>query len=678
MNLRIFLIRALFTKLLCLIIAVATISTHPMQASKLAYVEPESYTGADLGLTFNGLNAAVAVWSPDAEKVRMKLYKNDIVGVAYEEIALVKGEKEVWRCNLDSSSYGSYYTLQGKFNGKWKAEVPGAYAKAVGRNGVRGHIIDPALQHPDGWEYDRSPYLNTVADIVLYELHVRDFSIHPESGIEHKGKYLAFTERGTKTPAGITTGIDHLIELGITHVHLLPSFDFFSVDEARPELNQYNWGYDPHNYNVPEGSYATNATDGGVRIKEFKAMVKALHDAGIRVVMDVVYNHTGMVEGMSFDEFNPGYFYRKWPDGRLSNASGCGNEVASERPMVRKFIIESLQYWIDEYHIDGFRFDLMAIHDMETMREIERKLRSAKNDVFLYGEGWTAEGSPLPENDRSLKKNVIHLPGIAAFSDDMRDGIKGSWSSHESKGFVGGETGLRESVKFGTVGAIWHQQVAYTKVNNSSGPWAADPIQCINYVSCHDNHTLYDKLNIANPNASTQEIQHMQILCNTIVLTAQGIPFIHAGAEFMRTKGSVENSYKSPDDVNWLDWTRKEKYREVYQAYQALIRMRKAHPAFKFGRAQEVRNRLQFLESAPQLLAYRIDGQGIDSWKDIIVVFNGGNDPQQFDLSLALNNQPDGAAWTKAWHGSAPAVDTRVRSSSIEVPAYGAVILYRE
>jgi pullulanase len=676
MNVNFFLFRAANTIGLSLIIAANTFSLPHMQQAKLAYIEPKTYTGTDLGLTFSGLNASVAVWSPDAEALRLKLYRSDIAGDAYKEIQLLKDDNGVWRCLLDSSSYGSYYTLQAKHN-EWRAEVPGPYAKAVGRNGLRGHIIDPAVQQPEGWAYDKSPYLDTAADIILYELHVRDFSIHPESGMVHKGKFLAFTERGTKTPAGLSTGVDHLIEIGVTHVHLLPAFDFFSVDEARPELKQYNWGYDPHNYNVPEGSYATNAADGGVRIKEFKYMVQALHNAGIRVVMDVVYNHTGMVEGMSFEELNPGYFYRKWPDGRLSNASGCGNETASERPMVRKFIVESLKYWMEEYHLDGFRFDLMAIHDMETMREIERTLRAVRHDVYLYGEGWTADGSPLPEKDRSLKKNVIHLPGIAAFSDDMRDGIKGSWHKHESKGFVGGETGLRESVKFGIVGAIWHPQVDYTKVNNSSEPWAAEPIQCINYVSCHDNHTLFDKLKIANPDASEKEIQQMHILSNTIVLTSQGVPFIHAGAEFMRTKGGVENSYKSPDEVNWLEWPRKGQHQEVYLAYQALIRMRKEHPAFKFGRAEEVRNRLQFLDSAPELLAYSIDGRNIDSWKDILMVFNGGKSPQKFDIT-GFDDKSAAGDWKKAWYGSAPATDTNVDSTTIEVPAYGAVILYRQ
>ncbi len=644
-----------------------------MQPSETVLAE---YEGNDLGLVFTGRKAEIAVWSPSAARVRMNLFESDLEGKPYKVIELIIDSAGVWRASLDSIEYGTYYAFQAMFNGKWRAEVPGPYAKAVGRNGLRGHIIDPTLQNPDGWSDDVSPMLSAPSDILLYELHVRDFSIHPESGMNHKGKFLAFTERNTKTSDGTITGVDHLVALGVTHVHLLPAFDFLSIDEAKPELDQYNWGYDPQNYNVPEGSYASDASDGTVRIREFKAMVKALHDAGIRVVMDVVYNHTGSVDNMSFEELNPNYFYREWPDGKRSNASGCGNEVASERPMVRKFIIESLAYWMHEYHIDGFRFDLMAIHDMETMREVEKTLREIKSDVFIYGEGWTADESPLPEEMRALKKHINHLHGIAAFSDDIRDGIKGSWNKHESKGFVGGETDLRESVKFGIVGAIWHPQVDYSLVNNSKEPWAAEPVQCIGYVSCHDNHTLLDKLQISHPDALPDDLKKMHILSNTIVLTSQAVPFLHAGVEFMRSKGGVENSYKSPDDVNQIDWTLKESNKEVYESYLALVQLRKKHRAFKMGSAEEVRKRIQFIVTEPALIAYAINASGLDEWKEIVVVFNGEKQNATFQIESHLDDPNRTRKWKVAWYGDKPVTDDMQFADKVVVPGYGAVILF--
>jgi pullulanase len=637
--------------------------------TELLYGQPTTETLKTLGVEWDGFNAVLRVWSPHALKMRIKLYHNDLGGEPFRKMALEQVGEGVWECNLDSTLYGTYYTLQAKFNGRWGVETPDPYAKAVGRNGLRAHLIDPTLQRPQGWEYDRSPYFDTAADAVIYELHVRDFSVHPESGMVHKGKFLAFTERGTTNAQGKATGVDHLLELGITHVHLLPSFDFLSVDESKPQEAQYNWGYDPQNYNVPEGSYSTNAADGAVRIREFREMVMALHQAGLRVVMDVVFNHTGTVDGLAFEALTPGYFYRTFPDGRLSNGSGCGNEMASERPMVRRFMVESLKYWMQEYHIDGFRFDLMALHDLETMRTIERELRSIKPDVLLYGEGWTAGASPLPEANRALKHHMMQLPGVAAFCDDLRDGVKGSWANHSDTGFVGGNYALKESVKFGIVGAIWHPQISYGWVNASKEPWANEPIQCINYVSCHDNHTLYDRFKLAHPNADNLQRQRMQILANAIVLTSQGIPFLHAGVEFMRTKNGVENSYNSPDHINWLDWSRKADYPDVVAAYKNLITMRKAHPVFKLGRPDEVRKRLLFIDTPPHVIGYHLDGEGVDTWSKVLVYFNGDKEPTTVPIAEGQ--------WKVAWYGSSAHRGANEVSSELLIPPFGAVILHQ-
>jgi pullulanase len=627
------------------------------------------YEGDDLGIRFSDDTIHAKVWSPSAEDLQINIYPDDAAGDRTSEHKLIKGADGVWAISLPQSYSGQYYTFQARHDGKWGDEVPGPDAKAVGTNGKRGQLIDPSMQNPSGWEQDTSPELKSARDIVLYELHIRDFSIHPESGHTHKGKYLAFTERGTKTPAGIATGVDHLVEMGVTHVHLLPAFDFLSVDESKPDVPQFNWGYDPQNYNVPEGSYSTNPADGAVRIREFKAMVKALHDAGLRVVMDVVYNHTGRTEGLSFDALVPGYYYRQWEDGTYSNASGCGNEVASDRPMVRKFMIESLKYWVEEYHIDGFRFDLMAIHDLETMRQIEKELDAIKPDIFLYGEGWMADKSPLPEKDQSLKKYTFKIPAIAAFSDDLRDGIKGHWSEHTSKGFASGNSDLRESVKFGIVGAIDHPGISYAYVNNSDSAWALEPVQCIGYVSCHDNHTLYDKLQIANPGAEEEEIIKMHILSNSIVLTSQAVPFLHAGVEFLRTKQGVENSYQSPDSINQIDWSLKSTHSDVLESYKALISMRKAHPGFRMGSADLVREKLRFLDTGDHLVAYQISAPAEDSWESIFVVFNGSPEPSPVDLP--------GGTWLMAWSGSAPYSGASSQSGKAVVPGYGMLVLYQ-
>jgi pullulanase len=413
--------------------------------------------------------------------------------------------------------------------------------------------------------------------------------------------------------------------MGVTHVHLLPAFDFNSVDETKPEDNKYNWGYDPLNYNVPEGSYSTNPYDGNVRIKEFKTMVQALHKKGLRVILDVVYNHTSDTQNSNFNQFAPGYFYRQNADGSYSNATACGNEVASERAMVRKFMIESVVYWAKEYHLDGFRFDLMGVHDLETMNQISAALHKIDPTIFIYGEGWTAGNSPLPEDQRAVKKNAAKLNEIAVFSDDIRDGIKGGWSDVKEKGFVSGATGKAESVKFGIVASTPNQQVDYTKVNYSKAPWAAEPFQTITYVSCHDDNTLFDRLKISNPKASEADLVKMDKLANAIVLTSQGVSFLHAGVEMLRTKQGVANSYNQPDSINQIDWSRKTKYKAVFEYYKGLIALRKNHPAFRMPSTKMIQTNLKFIDTGDAgIIAYQLSNNANgDSWKNILIVLNG-------------------------------------------------------
>ncbi|NJB87599.1 pullulanase [Lewinella marina] len=583
------------------------------------------YPYGDLGVTYTPNSTTFKLWSPAAQAARVKLYTDDRPTTQAHATLDLEEINRAWTATVPEDLDGTYYTFQIKRNGRWLAEATDPYARATGTNGLRGQVVDLFDTDPPGWETDRRPAMGAPTDAVLYELHVRDLSMDPHSGIEHRGKFLGLTERGTTTPRGDTTGLDHLIELGVTHVHLLPSFDFVSVDESRPDSTQYNWGYDPQNYNVPEGSYSTNPADGKVRIREFKAMVQALHAAGIRVIMDVVYNHTGRTENSNFQLLVPDYFYRFNEDGTYSDASACGNEIASERPMVRKYIRESLEYWVDEYHVDGFRFDLMGIHDIATMNDVSETLHSIDPTILLYGEGWSAGPSPLPEKQRALKANTSELIQIAAFSDDLRDALKGSVFEHEERGFVSGATDLAESVRFGIVAATAHPQIEYDSINYSEGPWAKQPGQCVNYVSCHDNHTLWDRLEISNPRDPVWLRKRMHHLALATVLTSQGIPFLHAGSEILRSKGGDENSYKSSDEVNAIKWDDKGRHGETFRYVRHLIALRKAHPAFRLGETELIARHLTFTDDGRdgQLIAYRIQDAPGDQWSDIYVVLNG-------------------------------------------------------
>ncbi len=549
-----------------------------------------------------------------------------------------KSDHGTWRASDPKQLYGKFYTFQIKYNGKWLDETPGVWAKAVGINGQRAAIIDFNETNPEGWDADHGPELKHINDAVLYEMHHRDFSIHPNSGIANKGKFLALTEEGTTTPLGDKTGIDHLKELGVTHVHILPSYDYNSVDETQLPSNQYNWGYDPYNYNAPEGSYSTNPSDPAVRIREMKEMVKALHEAGIGVVMDVVYNHTAQNDDSNFSLTAPGYYYRHWDDSSYSDASGCGNETASERQQMRDYIINSVKYWAEEYHIDGFRFDLMAIHDTTTMNEVAKTLKEVNPNIFVYGEGWTAGDSPLPVGERALKDNVSAMPQIAVFSDDIRDAIKGHYTDESDRGFATGKTGLAETVKIGIVGATNHPQVDYSKGNNSKKPYALSPTQVINYVSCHDDLTLTDKLAKSLPDDDVKARQRAAKLAQTIIFTSQGTPFMFAGEEVFRDKKGVHNSYKSPDSINAIDWNLKHENADLFNYYKELIKLRKSHPAFRMTTAEDVAKNLVFDNTGDDtsLISYSLKNNANgDSWKEIKVVFNGSDEPKYVKVPKA-------------------------------------------
>lgn len=617
-----------------LLSGVAMITPAAACAGDEVYDTYPAYGGDDLELTVNPSGTHFKLWSPAAEDARVFLYSSDRNSFPVDTLSMTKGAHGVWTADVPGQLYGMFYTFQVKDKGYWLKETPGVWAKAVGANGERAAIIDFPATNPAGWDNDRGPVVDNITDAVLYEMHHRDFSVHPSSGIVNKGKFLALTEKGTKTLLGDPTGIDHLKQLGVTHVHILPSYDYNSVDETNLPSNQYNWGYDPYNYNAPEGSYSTNPSDPAARIREMKQMVKALHDAGIGVVMDVVYNHTANNDDSNFSLTAPGYYYRHRPDGSYSDASGCGNETASERAQMRNFIVNSVKYWAKEFHIDGFRFDLMAIHDMETMDSVAAELKKINPSIFVYGEGWTAGDSPLPASQRALKDNVGQMEGIAVFSDDIRDAIKGHYSDAADRGFATGKPGNEETVKIGIVAATAHPQVDYTKGNNSKAPYAKAPTQVINYVSCHDDLTLTDKLAKSMPGSDEDARQRAAKLAQTIVFTSQGTPFMFAGEEVFRDKKGVHNSYKSPDSINAIDWTLKHDNADLFNYYRELISLRKAHPAFRMTTAEDVARHLVFddIDSSrvPNLISYSLkDHANGDIWKEIKLVFNGGNQPQE-------------------------------------------------
>ncbi len=594
-----------------------------------------------------------------ARNVTLRIYKDATSAKPVKTVKMKLTGKETFTATVKGDLKGKFYTFD-----TGRGETPGVFARAVGVNGRRAAIIelDGDKANPEGWESDRPLETKSPCDLVIYEMHHRDFSVDASSGLKNKGKFLALTE---------PKAINHLKKLGVNAVHILPSFDFATVDETRLDKPQYNWGYDPLNYNVPEGSYSTDPFTPETRIREFKEMVKALHKAGIRVILDVVYNHTNNIDGSNFQLTYPDYFYRKTADGKYSDGSGCGNETASERPMMRKYMIESMLWWAEYYHIDGFRVDLMGVHDIETMNRIETALKQVNPSAFVYGEGWSAGTCAYPAEKLAVKANTCKMPGIAAFSDEMRDALRGPFSDDTKGAFLAGLPGNEESIKFGIAGAVSHPQVDLGKVNYTKAAWAAEPSQMISYVSCHDDMCLTDRLRASIPGITEDELIRLDLLAQTAVMTSQGVPFILSGEEMLRNKKGVHNSYNSPDSINRLDWTNLERYPQVFDYYSRLISLRKNHPAFRLGTAELVRRHLEFLPSKDNMVAFRLkDNAGGDAWKNIIVVLNSSKKAQ----TVAV---PDGR-YTVVCRNiliDESGIDT-VEGTEITVPAQSAMILH--
>ena len=583
-------------------------------------------------MTYSPEETTFKLFAPaNAKNVKVRIYQEGMGGKAVKS-AKMKYQNGLWTATVQGDLLGRFYTFDAGYG-----ETPGVFAKAVGVNGQRGAIINDMKTWPEDWCSDQHPVIKSPADLVVYELHHRDFSIARKDA-KYPGKYLALTE---------PWAIDHLKALGVNAVHVLPSYDYGSVDETELDTPQYNWGYDPVNYNVPEGGYSTNPYDPAARIREFKQMVQALHKAGIAVILDVVYNHTYNIDNSNFQKTYPDYYYRKNADGSYSNGSGCGNETASEKPMMRRFMIESVKYWYNEYRVDGFRFDLMGCHDIETMNIIRQELSKLDPSIFIYGEGWSAGSCALPNDQLGMKANIPQMPGIAAFSDEIRDALRGPFSDDSKPGWLGGAPDCEESLKFGIVGAISHPQVDMSKVNYSKAPWAIEPTQMMSYVSCHDDMCLVDRLKASIPSlklstgklsdAQMDELIRLDLLAQTAVFTSQGVPFMLSGEELLRNKKGVHNSYESPDSINQLDWQNKVRYPQVFKYYQDLIALRKNHPAFRLGDAHLVRKHLEFLKTPQGVVAFRLkDYAGRDDWRNIIVILNVNRETATVDIPKGM------------------------------------------
>lgn len=562
-----------------------------------------------------------------AKSVVVRIYDSAVITKPSQVVTLKKSGTDRWSATVDGDLMGKFYTFD-----MGKGECPGTFAKAVGVDGKRAAIINLDSTNPEGWTNDVRPAISSPSDLVVYEMHHRDFSIHPSSQSKYPGKFLALAE---------PKNVHYLKTLGVNAVQILPSYDYATVDEARPDIPQYNWGYDPLNYNTPEGSYSTDATKPDVRIREFKQMVQAMHNAGIRVILDVVYNHCMSIDGSNFHLTYPDYYYRMVKKGKgtsgsigskggkYSDGSGCGNETASEKPLMRQFMIESVKYWINEYHIDGFRFDLMGIHDIETMNIIREEVNKIDPSITIYGEGWSAGACAIDHDRLAMKAVTYKMPGIGAFSDDMRDAIRGPFSDDTKPAFLAALPGHEESIKFGLAGAIQHPQIDMTKVNYSKEPWTAQPSQHVSYVSCHDDMSLVDRIRASFPGIGTDELKRLDKLAQTFVLTSQGVPFLWAGEEVMRDKKGVHNSYNSPDSINQIDWNNFKLYPDVFFYYKGLIEMRNAHKAFRMGDADLVRKNLSFISAPDCVVAFRLNGKAVgDSWDDIVCIMNSNKTPQ--------------------------------------------------
>ena len=627
---------------------------------KLLENEEFTYHGNDLGAVYSTHNTTFKVWAPTVEKITVIVYEtfNDDIGQKY---IMTKGQKGVWELILIGDFKNKYYNYL-VLNAGVEKETPDIYTKGTNSNSKRGMIVDFNSINPPNWENHKRPLPINRTQAVIYEIHIRDFSVSEDSGIKNKGKYLAFTEKNTQTSEGVVTGLDHLKDLGITHVHLLPVYDFASLDDV---VGGYNWGYDPYLYNVLEGSYATDSRDGTVRIREFKSMIKILHENGINVIMDVVYNHSFTIENSPMDILVPGYYYRKDISGKCSNGSGCGNETASEKPMVRKFIVDSIKFWAQEYKIDGFRFDLMALHDIDTMNEVITQAKIINPNIIIYGEPWTGGITSL-EQSKQLKKGSQKGMQLSVFNDDLRNAIKGDNDGNWT-GFANGGVSLESEIKKGIVGSI--------KYSNEICNFAEDPGESINYVSSHDNLCLYDKFEKSNPNNTPLEREKMNRLALSIILTSQGVPFIQGGTEILRTKQGNHNSYNAGDIVNEIRWSRKAKYEGTYQYIKGLIALRKSQKVMTLDNAQKVRESLEFLDSPWNSVVYQLTSSFKDDYSKLIIIHNSNNE----QIRIVL---PDSYEWrilANEFQVDKTGVSTGIRSCvhEINIPAISTYILCR-
>lgn len=634
----------------------------------------EVYEGNDLGAVYTLKMTRFKVWAPEAEAVKLNLYKEGEGDNLIERCTMKKSRNGIFTFERQGDCNGIYYTYTVVNHGD-EQEAVDPYTKAAGVNGRRGMVINLEKTNPQGFELDEYRNPEHITDAIIYEGSVRDFTMDESSGVFHNGKFLGLTEANTTNHFGEATALDYISDLGITHVQILPAFDFETVDEKNQKA-QYNWGYDPDNYNVPEGSYAVNPYDGAVRIQEMKQMVLALHSRGIGVIMDVVFNHTYRRDDSNLQKIVPGYYYRSDETG-YTNGSGCGNEVASDRPMAQKLIVDSLIYWAKEYHIDGFRFDLMGVLDIDTMNVIAERLKEIRPDIYLYGEGWNGGPSSLAEEKRAFKASAKKMPGIGMFNDDIRDTIKGSVFYDDHLGFVNGGTHLENALRYGITGAVAHPQVDYDAYG--SKPWAKEPGQSINYVSCHDNYTLWDKLSVSCPEASEEKKKAMNRLCAAIVFTSQGVPFIQAGEEFLRSKplpekkGFAENSYNMPDAVNSIKWDNIHEYPDMIAYYKGLMALRKAHPVFRMQSEAEMTQNLCFLSDTPEnVVAYLLKGKGADDTPENILVIFNGNDEE------ILYNLPEGKWKILVDDKTAGADGKKIISAKADVEPLSALVLEKE
>ncbi|HDR6314777.1 TPA: type I pullulanase [Bacillus thuringiensis] len=620
------------------------------------------YSGNDLGNIYMPQHTKFRVWAPTASEAKLVTYKKwkDKIGT---EINMQQGEKGTWKAELKGNQKGLFYTYKVKIGDKW-TEAVDPYARAASVNGDKGAVVDLEETNPKKWKANKKPKFKNPEDAIIYELHVRDLSIQPESGIKQKGKYLGVTEKGTRGPEGVKTGLDHMKDLGVTHVQLLPIFDYASVNEENLNEPQYNWGYDPKNFNVPEGSYSTNPYEPTVRITELKQMIQTLHDNNLRVVMDVVYNHMYNAAESNFHKLVPGYYYRYNEDGTFANGTGVGNDTASERKMMRKFMVDSVTYWAKEYNLDGFRFDLMGIHDYETMNEIRKALNQIDPSIILHGEGWDLN-TPLAAELKANQKNAEKMKGIAHFNDNIRDGLKGSVFEEKENGFVNGKDNMEDRIKKGITAGIYYD------INSST---YQDPEQVLTYVEAHDNHTLWDKLELTNPGDSEEVRKQMHKLSSSILLTSQGIPFLHAGQEFMRTKYGDHNSYKSPDSINQMDWLRRAAFNNEVEYMKGLIDLRQKYSAFRMTSSEQIKKHISFIDTPKNVVAYSIDGKGNGNKNENFMVAHNAN-RESVDITL-----PSKGPWKVLVDGKQAGSKTLyvVHDNKIKVPALSSLVLKTE